>query len=426
MNTPETDKNYKIQLLIQNIKEIKKFHHIFEKQIKEMPDSAEVALQGQYVALTSPIKEKRQIIRKYCTLLIKHNNLTYFIWRLPDKYQTREELIRILTQSNIQILRRLTVKPLPLLIVFTRKDVNIPQKWADRIAPLKKELYTPIKATFYKPPEIPFYYIPNRAKSIDDFIKSYSFLTTPYKFYTYLTYMHIAYHSGIIGQTTISDVIATSKDIRKLLPQNLTLRTFLNLLTSKRAEKKGKNIVFHFDTITLYEKNYSDDKKIQSIRPPMILLKNIFSSKAFSKNGVRYVLIILYTYHLFRIRVMHLKPSTITKLAHLNTKKGIKYLHNAIIKPLQYLKEKKLITYATPDLSEITPADIKQDKPIKCFFRAFDVWLEIQGLIKREKIKNLNEIPIEETEEDFEDEEETETFYNNDDEEDDFDEDEYE
>ena len=51
----------------------------------------------------------------------------------------------------------------------------------------------------------------------------------PYKFYAKALLYHVAYATGLFNQFSVNQVIASAKDIRKLLPINLTLDKLLTL-----------------------------------------------------------------------------------------------------------------------------------------------------------------------------------------------------
>ena len=350
-----------------------------------LPTQATYTTYNNYILATSSIKEKKLILLKYARKQIRVNRTIYFPIRLPNDRELKSILLDALTSAEIKITKELTISWDSTVTTQITRNKNLPKKWVDRLPMLQQDLQQQT-ATIYKQPKTPTFplYIAQPKedkKTVENFLNYSTDNPTPYQFYAKALLYHVAYATGIFNQYTVNQVIANPQEIRKLLPNDLTLDRLLTLAHPSKSthtiKKENDRLIFTYDieklnTLSGYTDDNGNRQKYQNILIPFKLLPEIFKSCSFGKNGLPYFLIIIYGYHA-RYSKVNYKLSTIIRYANINTSRGHNYTLEAIEKPLRYLKKIGVIgQYDKPTLEHL-----KQDKAITIYLNSMKYWGKI-------------------------------------------------
>lgn len=378
-----TKQHTKLKDLKKNQEKIKQ-EKIFLDPVEDNPinpTSATYALKGNYVVLSSSIKEKRKILLKYSSILISHAGRTFFIVRLPKKYEVHGAFLNLLNSNEITIKKhfRLTFESLKIIHLHDdsyEKNEKLPKKWEARI-PLMRADFAKINeqncasyALKQDTHNFPLFFRETE-KTVKGFLSLYGNRAT-YDAYIFYLRLLVGFHTGIIGQFQINKALISTYDVRMLVPSSLSLE---RILKHKEIEKINHSLIFSYKTEKWLELKYADisqKKQNQAIFIPFELLSYVFNPESFGNRGLNYFLMIIFGYRFYKKPQVKYKPSTIIELANINAKRGIQYTIHALNRPLKYFKKIGIISSYT----EITKNIIKEDKPIKIYLKPLKYWKE--------------------------------------------------
>ncbi len=376
-----------IPSLILKEEEIKKHNYTSYFQEKVLDNEQNptkityITKEGTYYFLTTSIKDKERILAKFFRSILIDSK-RYFVVRIPANKKDRICFQNMMNNLDIKRTRELTISFESNLQFRSKTEKNIPRLWADKLPLIEKYFqHNNNSCTVYQPPVIPIFplYCIAYNPCVEKFVYKYCELLYDskevYTFYAYAVCSHVMFSCGIHKQTQVNTVIASIKDIRKLLPDNLNTDRFIQESNKKieipvkvtRIEDKRGLLKFTFDTSRIL----SCYRNLQFLQIPIKLLPKCFRSDAFGKNGLAYFLMILWALHNKR-NAMNYTPSKIIKLAKINTKRGTKYTINAINKPLEFLKKIKVIRAFTP----LTKEKLLKDEAIVFYLNNLLYWVE--------------------------------------------------
>ena len=338
---------------------------------------------GTYFLVFSQINRLKVILAKFFRS-IKVDNKRYFVIRIPAKKQDRIYLHNMLNNLKISIIRELTIPCDSALEFRGRTEKNIPRAWAEKLPLLETYLQNYVDNSYeiYQPPKVPLFplFMPATATAtkelgfnVGHFIDTYCLVykTSPYNFYAYAVCSHLMLYYSLQHQTIVNTVIASIKDIRKLIPDNLSTDRFIReveeipFLNVRVKKIAGKNLKFIFDTDQIF--NYCKNR--QYFKIPVLLLKEVFTSNVFGKGGLPYFLMVMYAFHTPK-NFMNYTPATIKKLTNIKGNRGATYTIDAINLPLLYLKEIKVIRF----LKKLTTEEYKNNKRLLFSLNNLDKW----------------------------------------------------
>jgi len=355
--------------LILNLSRVNKLEIFEEPEFNnpKNPTEALLKLTGKYILVTSDIKEHRKILYKYTSRTLIADK-SYFIIRLSDNHEVSMRLRNMLSANGFTILRRLTITgTIKVHIYYNKHKDKIPQYWNDRIPLIEQELNSIPFITYKYKKENNYFpmYIRSGIKA-ENFVNYYEGCSA-YNFFCSAIYKHVITSTGVINSSKITKVIASTTDIRKLLPTNLTLKKFLSF--GYPIEQVNKTLIFTFypADFEYLKTNPETGNRNQILYIPLNLLHVVFKNEAFGKNGLKYFLLIILGYRMFYNPTVQYKPSTIIKLANINDSRSKEYTLQAIERPLAYLKQIGVIDeYSKIDLESDTAIKIRLKK-IKSF-----------------------------------------------------------
>lgn len=316
-----------------------------------------------YIFCSSSIREKQKILFRFSTSIITIDGIPFFPFRLPDNEELQEKIITLLNKAEIKQADKLTISwERKLKARTTGKKKNIPKNWRDRIPLLEEALLTKIAYTTYKPKKELYFplYITSDKKTAEGFLKYARPYNKPYTFYLRAIIYHVALTAGLFGQNSISTVVANVNRIKKLLPSNFPLKMLISKKNNLvKIEKINNKLIFEYDMDSM-NCRYSHEEAGKTVRHqrimiPFKILPHVFRAESFGRNGLAFWLLLVFGYRCRHTRVNY-KPSTIVKLGHINTNRGINYTLEAINKPLRYMKNLGLL-----DFQELTKEAYKAD-----------------------------------------------------------------
>ena len=362
--------------LLMRENEIEKHYYNSYLEIKESDEIAKTTYitNSPYLLLITSIKRKEKILAKFFRSILVDNK-RYFIIREPAKKNDRIYFHNMINNLGIKFTRELTISYDSEISFRGRTDKNTPRAWADKL-PLMEQYfkhYLQNPCEIYQLPEIPLFplYMSDE-KSADKFVYSYTLLYSerPYSFYAYAVCSHIILYCGLTLQTKVNTVVASIKDIRKLIPDNLSIDRFIKetkgISIPVRVEKiDNKTLKFTFGTE--YIERYCKNR--QYFKIPVLLLPKVFSKESFGKGGLAYFLMVMFAFH-NKQNKMNYKPSTIIKLTHITDKRGKKYAIETINRPLLYMKDIRVIR----SLKLCDEESYKEDKAIWFYLNVLDRW----------------------------------------------------